>query len=442
MTQSSSGRFDIEAWCPPLVLVVGMGTGVADLSAAALRGIERAEVLFGGRRHLESFPEHAGRRIPLGKSLDESLAEIDAVSRHSRTVVLASGDPLFFGIGRRLIRFLGRDRVRVIPGVTAVQALCARVGFPWDDVRVFSLHGRGEGDSEWLSSVRCDASVALFTDQHRSPAWIARRLIEAGLDRCRMVIGENLGQETEAVREISPREAIEGRFAPLNLCMVLPAEAHRLDAGGPFDPDLEPVPVLGIEESLFVHEAGLITKLEVRAVALAKLQLRAGLVLWDIGAGSGSVSIEASRLAALKQVVAIERNVDRYRQLLENVRKLGGSPIEALSGDAAEKLGNLPEPHRVFIGGSGGDLRGILEQVAAKLTPGGRVVQTAVTLETFEEGRSFWKGRGWKLDVVQLQVSRAVPIGRSRRLEALNPVFVVTAVHPQDHVAGNRHEEP
>lgn len=427
------GRLDMEEWRPPLVLLVGMGTGVADLSALALGCIRRAEVLFGGKRHLESFPNHAGRRIPLGKSLDELLAELDAVSRLSRTAVLASGDPLFFGIGRRLIRSLGRDRVRVIPGVTTVQALCARVGIPWDDMRVFSLHGRGEGDNEWLSAVRRDVSVSLFTDQRRSPDWIARRLIEAGLDHCRMVIGEDLGQQTETVREVSPHEALQGRFSPLNLCMVLPAEGDGRDGGRAFDPVVESAPVLGIEESVFTHEAGLITKLEVRAVALAKLQLRAGLVLWDIGAGSGSVSIEASRLAPLKQVVAIERNVDRHRQLLENTRKLGGSPIEVLSGNAVELLGDLPEPDRVFIGGSGGDLRKILEQVAAKLRPGGRVVQTAVTLDTFEEGRSFWGERGWKLDLVQLQVSRAVPIGRSRRLEALNPVFVVTAVHPRDH---------
>jgi len=340
---------------------------------------------------------------------------------------------LFFGIGRRLIRFLGRDRVRVIPGVTTVQALCARVGIPWDDVRVFSLHGRGEGGNEWLSSLGRDVSVALFTDRHRSPAWIARRLIEAGLDRCRMVIGEDLGQEVETVREISPHEAVESRFSPLNLCIVLPAAAGGPEDGRPFEAGLDSAPVLGIEESVFAHEAGLITKLEVRAVALAKLQLRAGLVLWDIGAGSGSVSIEATRLAALKQVVAIERNVDRHRQLLENARKLGGSPIEVLWGNAAELLGNLSAPDRVFIGGSGGHLREILEPVAAKLRSGGRVVQTAVTLETLEELRSFWRGRGWKLDLVQLQVSRTVPIGSSSRLEALNPVFVVTAVHPQDH---------
>jgi precorrin-6Y C5,15-methyltransferase (decarboxylating) len=161
------------------------------------------------------------------------------------------------------------------------------------------------------------------------------------------------------------------------------------------------------------------------------LQLRDGLVLWDIGAGSGSISIEASRIAALHRSIALEKNVDRFRQLVENIGKFGGSPIEPVCGNAADLLASLPEPHRVFIGGSGGDLRGILEQVAARLRPGGRVVHTAVTLDTFEEMRSFWQGCGWKLDILQLQVNRSVPIGRSHRFEALNPVFVVTAVHPE-----------
>lgn len=432
MMQTAGVPFDVEAWRPPLVLLVGMGTGPHDLSAFALRCIERAEVLFGGRRHLERFPGHGGRKVVLGKALEESLAELDSVSRLRRTAVLASGDPLFYGIGRRLIGCLGRQRVRVIPGVTTVQTLCARAGIPWDDLRVFSLHGRDDSDDAWLSSVGRGDPTALFTDRHRSPVWIARRLMESGLERCRMIVGEDLGEESEIVRELSPAEALQSSFSPLNLCMILPGEHVERGAEESRDAGPDPLPVLGLEESVFVHEAGLITKLEVRAVVLAKLQLRRGLVLWDIGAGSGSVSIEASRIAALERVVAIERNVDRYRQLLHNSRKLGGCPIEVLSGNALELLKNLPTPHRVFIGGSGGDLPEILEEVAVQLRPGGRVVQTTVTLDSVETARSFWLSRGWKIDLVQLQVSRSVPIGRSQRLEALNPVFIVTAVHPQD----------
>ncbi len=421
-----------EDWSPPRIVLVGMGMGPADLSAGALRWIQKAEVLFAGKRHLESFPDHPGRKVPLGKSLDESMAELDAVSRRSRAAVLASGDPLFYGIGRRLVQALGRERVSVIPNVNTVQALFARMGVPWEDIRVFSLHGReaGEGEQDWRSAVREGATVALFTDHRHHPAWVAERLIDEGLTGCGLIVGEDLGRDTESVRRFSPAEALQCSFSPLNLCVVVPGEGRGQPGGGFREQAAGQPPVFGIEESALAHEAGLITKLEVRAVALAHLQLRDGLILWDIGAGSGSVSIEASRIAALERVISIEKNVDRFRQLVENIGKFRGSPIEPLCGNAAELLADLPEPHRVFIGGSGGDLRGILEQVAARLLPGGRVVHTAVTLDTFEEMRTFWQGRGWRLDLLQLQVNRSVPIGRSLRFEALNPVFVVTAVQP------------
>ncbi len=429
-----------EDWSPPRVLLVGMGMGRADLSSHALQWIRAAEVLFGGRRHLESFPDHAGKKIPLGKSLDESLAELDALSRRSRTAVLASGDPLYYGIGRRMFGALGRDRIHVIPNMTAVQALFARIGAPWEDVRVISLHGRdgSEGEQDWRSAVREGATVALFTDQRRTPAWVARRLIEEEIPGCGLIVGEDLGLDTERVRRFAPAEALNCDFSALNLCVVVPAEGPERPGGESANLTGEKPPVFGMEESALAHEAGLITKLEVRAVALAHLQLQKGLVLWDIGAGSGSISIEASRIAALQRVIALEKNVDRFQQLVENIAKFGGRRIEPLCGNAVELLAQLPEPHRVFIGGSGGDLRGILEQVAARLLPGGRVVQTAVTLDTFEQMRTFWQGRGWKLNLLQLQVNRSAPIGGSHRFEALNPVFVVTAVHPESSSMGER----
>ncbi|MCU0588870.1 MAG: precorrin-6y C5,15-methyltransferase (decarboxylating) subunit CbiE [Syntrophobacteraceae bacterium] len=433
MSEAVTRPMEPGEWSPPLVLLVGMGMGPEDLSVAARRWIDRAEVLLGGNRHLESLPAHPGRRVPLGKSLEESLAELEAVSRLSRTAVLASGDPLFFGIGRRLIGFLGKDRVKVIPGVTTVQALCARLGLPWDGLEVFSLHGRGEDETPWLSAARLGRAAALYTDRRHSPAWIARRLVDEGLPHHRLLVGEDLGLATERVRELTPREALDGRFSALNLCLVLPGAGPGPEAPGPLmGPAPDDEPVLGIQESALAHQAGLITKLEIRAAVLAHLRLRAGLVLWDIGAGSGSVSIEASRVAPLRQVFALEKNVDRYRQLLINARRFGRGSVEALWGSAAELIPGLPDPDRVFIGGSGGDLGSILQHVAARLRPGGRVVQTAVTLDTFQEGRAFWLARGWKVEVAQLQVNRSVPIGGSVRFEALNPVFLVTAAPPDD----------
>jgi precorrin-6B C5,15-methyltransferase / cobalt-precorrin-6B C5,C15-methyltransferase len=432
MTSDIPNPCRVDDWVPPLVVLVGMGMGPDDLSLSALRWIERAEVLFGGKRHLGFFEDHPGSKLLLGKSLEQSMEELDTVSRTRRTVVLASGDPLFYGIGRRLITALGSDRVRVMPNVTTVQALAARIKVPWDDWMVFSLHGRSAGDPEesWLGAVRSGAVVALFTDAAHHPASIAEQLVQAELTRCEFVVGENLGLPTETVRRFLPDEAVRSSHSPLNLCLILPHEQSQTRAFWVPPKHAEQAPVFGLEESAFEHQAGLITKLEVRAVALAQLKLRDGLVLWDIGAGSGSVSIEASRMVALRLAVAMEKDGDRYRQLVENVRRLARSPFETVSGNAVELLADLPQPDRVFIGGSGGDLGEILHQVATRLAPGGIVVQTAVTLDTFEEMRSFWQERRWVADVVQIQVNRSVSIGRSHRFEALNPVFIVSAAPP------------
>lgn len=170
----------------------------------------------------------------------------------------------------------------------------------------------------------------------------------------------------------------------------------------------------------------MITKMEVRAVVLALLHLEPGLVLWDLGAASGSVSIEAARLVALKEVIAVEKQVPRYEALRRNIKAYGVAEVRAVHGTAREVLAELPDPDRVFIGGSGNDLPEVLQQVSERLRAGGRVVQTAVTLDTLESARSFWSGKPFEVSITQLQVNRSVPIAESLRFEALNPVFILS----------------
>lgn len=419
----TAAKSDPNEWRPPTVLLVGLGLGREDLSARASRWLERAEVLAGGKRHLDSFPEFQGEKIPLEAPLEESLQRLKDHSERKRTAVLASGDPFFFGIGRRLARYLGKERLLTFPNATSVQALFAALGEAWEDVAVLSLHGgvRLAQPADWLRTVRSTARVALLTDPHRTPGWIAQQLIEAGMADRTLIVAEDLGLSTECIHHLSLEEARNRSFSSLNMVVVSREDGGKNPASSSSD-----LPVFGLSESAFEHEAGMITKMEVRAVALAHLHLKPGLVLWDLGAASGSVSIEAARLTALREVIAVEKNAGRFEALQRNLKAFGLAEVHAVYGRACDVLDQLPDPDRVFIGGSGEDLPEILRRVTARLRPGGRVVQTVVTLDTLETARSFWGGQPFEMSISQLQVNRAAAIAESLRFEALNPVFIVS----------------
>jgi precorrin-6B C5,15-methyltransferase / cobalt-precorrin-6B C5,C15-methyltransferase len=413
-------------WRSPTVVLIGLGTGKDDLSVKVLQWLDRAEVLAGGKRHLDSFPDFDGEKILAEAPLECFFEHLKNVSERKRTAVLASGDPFFFGIGRRLTRTLGKERVIAFPNITSVQTLFARLGEGWEEVRVLSLHGgqRSCRSADWLRTVRSCARVALFTDPQHHPGWIARQLLDAGMGDRSLIIAEDLGLLGENVQQMTPEEAREKTFSPLNLVVITSLDPiHPTSGVAAADSAL---PIFGLPDSAFEHEAGLITKMEVRAVVLAHLQLTPGLILWDLGAGSGSVSIEAARMAPLKQVVAVEKNHRRYEALQQNVKSLGCPEIHAVHGTTLSIIERLPDPDRVFIGGSGEELRELLQRVAARLRTGGRVVQTVVTLDTLETVRSFWRSKPFEITIIQLQVNRSAPISESLRFEALNPVFIVT----------------
>lgn len=413
-------------WMPPLVVVVGMGMGPEDLGGEARRWLLKAEVLAGGARHLENFPEHSGERIPLKGPLQSSLDQILEVSGTKRTAVLASGDPFFFGIGRQLTGRLGKERVLVLPNVTSLQVFFSRLKEPWEGVPVYSFHGRDASadPGTWLPRLSLSKPVAFFTDPLRSPGWMAREMIKAGCVHWEMAVGEDLGLPTERVGRFSLPQAAAAEFSPLNMVALFPTAREKSQK-----------PPLGLPEEAFQHEAGLITKMEVRVVSLAHLQLKPGQVLWDVGAGSGSMSVEAARMVPSAKVFALERHPGRFEDIGENLRRFECFGVKALLGGAPEGFADLPDPDRVFIGGSGGHLRPILQGVAQRLKPQGRVVQTMVSLENLESARSFWRERGFIVEVSQVQVNRGVPIGKGLRLEALNPVFIMVVFKPFQETA-------
>lgn len=407
------------------VQVVGLGLSPADLTPRALKVIEEAQVLVGGRRLLGYFPDHAAVKIPLGKDPQETLRQIPALAATRRVVVLASGDPNFYGVGPLVVKLVGAGQVVLHPNITAVQAACARLKISWEDAAVVSLHGRSW--APLAAALKQEGKLIIYTDPEHTPAAVARFLLDRGRSQVRLCVLEDLGQNTERLRVLSLKEAQEQEFSPLNLVVVLPEAA----AEGEFT-SVEPSPAgpaalhLGLPEEALAHEGGLITKTEVRAVVLAKLQLYPGQVLWDVGAGCGSVGLEASLLLPGGKIFAVEQDPERAAQIRLNRQKYQVANLEVICGQAPGCLKGLPSPQRVFVGGGGRGLAEILKEVMRRLGPEGWVVLTATLLQTLKMAQEVLGQAGWEVEVIQLQVSRSHPLGEGIFFQALNPVWIIT----------------
>jgi len=400
------------------VHIVGLGIDQGELPVEISRRVYRAEVLVGGSRLLARFEDHSGVKIPVKGPLADVLGTIrQEMDQGREVVVLADGDPLFFGIGKRLIDSLGGDNVIVYPNVTTLQAAAARIRIPWENVRTVSLHGRRDIWPLLRALVFCDA-VAVYTDREFGPARIAEELLRRDVDTFRMAVFENLGQEGECFREVELSRAREMDFSPLNFVLL-----QRVK-----QPD---IPLrLGIEDDLYVHEKGLITKKEVRVVGLAQLQIGPHHTVWDLGAGCGSVAIEASILARGGMVLAVEKMPQRVRLIKENLKRTGAYVVEAICGEMPRCLESLPDPDRIFIGGGMGRGNGILETAARRLKPGGRMVVHLVLVGSLLRTKDYLHTLKWPFSITQIQVSRSKDITGDHRLEALNPVFIIRTTKP------------
>ena len=398
------------------IYVIGAGVkGHEEFGRRALELIQQADLLVGGERQLALFPEFAGDKLIIGNNLGTVVARLS--SHPGRAVVLASGDPLFFGIGRHLLRNLPEADFEFLPNVSSVQYAFAKIRVPWDDAVFVSTHGRGFREA--VDRIVANDKAAVLTDEQHNPAAIARELIERGRDGYSARLCENLGSAEERIVRTDLRGLLEIQAAPLNVLILI----KEYEAGG------EGVrPVLGIADEEFATVKKLITKEEVRAVSIAKLRLRHDMTLWDIGAGSGSVSIEADQLLPNGEIYAIERNPQCLAFLKENLGKFKSRHINVVAGEAPDCFDQLPDPERVFIGGSGGNLWEILKAIDSRLPAAGRVVINAVTLDTLTAASEFFENAGYQLEVVTVNIARTRPLTDYKMFEAHNPVFVITAV--------------
>jgi precorrin-6Y C5,15-methyltransferase (decarboxylating) len=403
------------------VTIIGMGMSPGDLTARHHDLIAAADVLVGGRRHLAHFADLAAEKIEIGKGFSTLLPAIRSAARDRRVVVLASGDPLYYGVGAYLVRALGPENVRVYPNVSSVAAAFARIRHPWQDVRVVSLHGR-DGAAQLLAATGEADWVAVFTDPTHTPAQVARLLMQNEVTGFEMCILENMGTAAERISWLGPESAAASAFADPNLVVLKRSPQAAASPPRPL--------FLGMPDEQFDHQNGLITKAEVRVLALSRLQLRPRDTLWDLGAGSGSLAVEAAVFIRSGLIFAVEQNPERIQQIRRNAARFGVSNLSAVQAVLPEGLEPLPDPDRIFIGGGGRNLGAIIRQAASRLKPGGRMVVNTVLLDTIQSAVAAMQQLGWEADLVQAQISRSQRMPWSLRMTAHNPVWIVSGAKP------------
>jgi precorrin-6Y C5,15-methyltransferase (decarboxylating) len=384
------------------VAVLGVHGGQVPPGTEAL--LAGASLVAGGTRQLAALAPPGVRTLRVGSGVDRTLAQVAA--HDGPAVVLASGDPGLFGIVRALRRSVAPGRLAVHPAPSSVAVAFARLGLPWDDAVLVSAHGRDPRAA--LHTALRHAKVAILTGPDASPAWFAARLRD-GADRT-LAVAERLGEHDERVLSGTPEELTGATFAEPNVLIALRSGA------GPEQPPTS----WGLPEAAFDHRAGMITKREVRALALAQLGPRAGDLVWDVGCGSGSVAVECARLGAA--TIAIDDDADAIARTARNA-DAHGVPVRVVHGHAPAALASLPEPDAAFVGGGGADLDAIIDACAAR--PTRCVVVTLALVERAGPVLERLRAAGLDAEATMLQASRLAPLAGGHRLAATNPVIVV-----------------
>jgi precorrin-6Y C5,15-methyltransferase (decarboxylating) len=388
--------------------IVGIGEdGVDGLSPVACRLIAAADIVFGGKRHLELAGSLIrGAMRPWPSPFAGAVAEV-AEQRGRQVCVLASGDPFFYGVGSVLARHVDASEMVVLPSPSSFSLAAARLGWAMPDTVLLSLHGRS------LDLVRRHlhpgARILALTANGDGPSALAALLRGLGFGGSRMTVLEALGGPRERIRSTRVADFDLAAVDALNIVgLEIEAERGARILGR----------AAGLADELFEHD-GQITKREIRAVTLSSLSPRRGEMLWDIGAGSGSVAIEWLLADPSLRAVAIERQPERAARIARNASALGTPNLEIITGVAPAALAGLAAPHAIFVGGGACDA-GLLDAAIAALRSGGRMVVNAVTLETEAVLIAWHAAAGGELS--RIAVSRAGPVGARSAWRPAMPV--------------------
>ncbi len=408
------------------VHIVGIGDdGLQGLSHRAQALLADADCVIGSPRALQAVADVAGEPRTLSGDPEEVVRVLLELAGR-RVVLLASGDPLFYGTARYLCDRLGDDRFEVVPHVSSMQLAFARVKETWDEAYLTNL--ANQPVDQVIERIRSALRVGIFTTEQITPDALAARLLAKGIDYFSAFVCENLGSPDERVTRGDLAEIAAQRFGPLNVLILVrqpdapdrPREmlGHRL---------------FGNPDELFLQsrpKRGLLTPAEVRCVALAEMDLGPSSTAWDVGAGSGSISIEAAQLAHSGHVYAIEMDAQDHLLISANAERFGVRNLTAVLGRAPEAWDELPDPDSIFVGGTGREVSNIVQQALLRLRPAGRLVVNVASLESAAAVRSVLGNELPDSHFRMVQITRGTPQLDSLRLESSRPTFLLSAVMP------------
>ena len=401
------------------IFIISCGIGKENLPPNALKFIEAAQIIIGGLKLLDELQIPEDKRVVFTAQNITTIKELLKSNKNKKIAVLASGDSLYCGIGAWVARFLDENSFTISPNITAFQYLCSKLKLDWQNISLYSVHGKNI-KLQVLDIFRKPLSV-IYGDSKRPASKIAEELIKVypQASNRKGVIACNLGKKNETITHGSLETLAQEQGESLSMLLIFPPS------------DIKQIPAIqiGLPDSYYEHENNLITHSETRAVILSKLSIRPGAIMWDLGSGSGSVGIEVAAISPLSSIYSVEKHPQRIKDIERNIQKSALNNITVIEGnilDELDELNELPNPDIIFIGGGGKDLKDISLKAYDKLSSGGRMVVSTVTLESISTLNTILPEV--EKEVITISVSRSKSVGQLTMMKGENPITIFTFI--------------
>lgn len=414
---------------PAKIVIVGIGDdGLSGLTERARKLVQSADLVLGAEPTLRLLDGLTGRTIALDPEMTAALRQVREALSAKSPVLVNYGDPLFYGVARYLCDRLGKEQFEVLPHVSSMQLAFARVKESWEDAYLTSLAGRPI--ETVIDRIRTAEKVGLFSSDAYPPSRLAQTLLDHGIDYFRAYVCEHLGQPDERVTQAELSDLVEMDFDPLHV-LILVRKPNRPDRAA----KVGRYRLFGNPDHVFAQsqpKRELITQAEVRSIALAQLDVRPTSIVWDIGAGSGSVSIEAAQLASQGMVYAIEPDPGDLALIASNTEAFGVPNVRSIAGRAPEALVALPDPDAIFIGGTGRQVEPVLKSAYERLASGGRLALNVAAIDSLAAAHKILKELAGEVLIWNISISRGIEQMDRVRFQAVNPTFLLAVVKRTD----------